>query len=61
QALELLPDDQRQAIELRYLDQQPLQTIADAMERTVNSVAGLIYRGMKTLQSLLPTEFGELS
>ncbi len=59
-ALEELPADQRTAVEMRYIGQQSLQAIADEMERTVGSVAGLIRRGVAGLHSMLPAEFGEL-
>lgn len=60
-ALEKLPADQRTAVELRYIEQRPLQAIADEMDRTVGSVAGLIRRGVEALESHLPFEFGELT
>lgn len=59
-ALDKLPADQRTAVEMRYIGQQSLQTIATEMERSVGSVAGLIRRGIANLQDLLPSEFGEL-
>jgi RNA polymerase sigma-70 factor, ECF subfamily len=60
-ALEQLPGDQRMAVEMRYIGQMPFQAIADAMERSLGSVAGLIRRGVETLQAHLPAEFGDLS
>ena len=60
-ALEKLPADQRTAVEMRYIGQQSLQAIADEMERTVGSVAGLIRRGVEALESHLPSEFGEIT
>ncbi len=59
QALEQLPDDQRTAVELRYLGQQSLQAIATEMERSVGSVAGLIRRGVEALHAFLPADLGE--
>lgn len=59
QALEQLPGEQRLAVELRYLGQQSLQEIADQMERSVSSVAGLIRRGVVALEPHLPPELGE--
>jgi RNA polymerase sigma-70 factor (ECF subfamily) len=61
QALDQLPAEQRAAVEMRYLDQQPLRAIAETMQRSVNSVAGLIRRGVEALESLLPAELGELT
>lgn len=54
QALEQLPSDQRTAVELRYLGQQPLKGVAEYMSKTTSSVAGLIYRGVENLRELLP-------
>ena len=59
-ALDKLPDEQRRAVEMRYIGQQPLQAIADEMERSVGSIAGLIRRGIEALQAHLPSEFGEI-
>lgn len=58
-ALGKLPDDQRTAVALRYIEQRPLQAIADEMGRTVGSIAGLIRRGVDALESFLPSEFRE--
>jgi RNA polymerase sigma-70 factor (ECF subfamily) len=60
-ALEKLPTDQRTAVELRYIEQRSLQAIADEMDRTVGSVAGLIRRGVAALETHLPSGFGELT
>jgi RNA polymerase sigma-70 factor (ECF subfamily) len=54
QALEQLPEDQRIAVELRYLGQQPLKEIAEQMGKTTGSVAGLICRGIERLREVLP-------
>jgi RNA polymerase sigma-70 factor, ECF subfamily len=61
QALEQLPADQRIAVELRYLGQQPLKLIAQYMEKTTGAVAGLIRRGVENLREFLPPELGEVS
>jgi RNA polymerase sigma-70 factor, ECF subfamily len=61
EALEQLPEDQRIAVELRYLGQQPLKSIAKYMDKTTGAVAGLIRRGIETLRDLVPREFGEIS
>jgi RNA polymerase sigma-70 factor (ECF subfamily) len=60
-ALENLPEDQRLAVEMRYIDGQPLATIATTLGRTVGSVAGLIRRGVENLQAELPSEFGDIT
>jgi len=52
-ALGQLPDDQRIAIELHHLRDQPVSVIAEALGRTEASVAGLLRRGLKRLRELL--------
>jgi RNA polymerase sigma-70 factor (ECF subfamily) len=59
-ALEELPQEQRAAVEMRYISEQSLKEIAEEMGRSVGSVAGLIRRGVEALQKHLPAEFGEL-
>jgi RNA polymerase sigma-70 factor (ECF subfamily) len=49
-ALETLPEDQRTAVRLRFLEGRQLAEIADELERTVSSVAGLIHRGVRALE-----------
>ncbi len=60
-AIEGLPEDQRTAVELRYIGQESLRAIAAEMERTVGSVAGLIRRGVEALETNLPFDFGEIT
>jgi RNA polymerase sigma-70 factor (ECF subfamily) len=60
-ALERLPADQRAAVELRYIAYKSLQEIAHQMERSVGSVAGLIRRGVESMQAHLPGDFGDIS
>jgi RNA polymerase sigma-70 factor (ECF subfamily) len=60
-ALEKLPEDQRLAVELRYLGQKPLQSIAEYMSKSTGAVAGLIRRGVASLRGALPPEFEGLS
>jgi RNA polymerase sigma-70 factor (ECF subfamily) len=52
-ALAALPQDQRRAVELRYL--QGLQTaeIARQLDRSVASVGGLLQRGLRRLRDSL--------
>jgi RNA polymerase sigma-70 factor (ECF subfamily) len=52
-ALALLPDDQRMAVELHHLRETPVSEIAELMARTEASVAGLLRRGLKRLRELL--------
>jgi RNA polymerase sigma-70 factor (ECF subfamily) len=60
-ALERLPEDQRLAVELRYLGQKHLKTIAEYMGKSTGAVAGLIRRGVERLRAVLPHEFDGLS
>jgi RNA polymerase sigma-70 factor (ECF subfamily) len=53
EALALLPDDQREALELRHLQGQSVADIARLMDRTQTSVAGLLRRGLMRLRELL--------
>ena len=53
QALEQLPDDQRRAIELHYWQGLKLGEVAEVLEKTGPSVAGLLHRGLKTLRKRL--------
>lgn len=52
-ALEVLPDDQRTAIELRHLQGLSLDEIAVQMNRSYESVAGLLFRGLRQLRQRL--------
>lgn len=51
-ALEQLPDDQRQAVELHYWQGCTCAEIAERMRRTPAAVAGLLKRGLKQLRVL---------
>lgn len=51
--LEKLPDEQREAVELRYWQGWTLADIATHQERTVPSVAGLVHRGLARLRELM--------
>jgi RNA polymerase sigma-70 factor (ECF subfamily) len=53
EALGRLPEDQRTAVELRYLDGLAVPEVAARMGRSTVSVTGLLYRGMKLLRSSL--------
>jgi RNA polymerase sigma-70 factor (ECF subfamily) len=52
-ALAELPDSQREAVTLHYLQGQPLATVAEQLGRTPSAVMGLIHRGLKKLRSRL--------
>ena len=49
-ALRDLPEDQRQVLELHYLEGLSLQQLSQRLERSPSAVAGLLSRGMKTLR-----------
>ncbi|HMP05875.1 MAG TPA: sigma-70 family RNA polymerase sigma factor [Lacipirellulaceae bacterium] len=61
EALEKLPGAQRIAVQLRYLGQYKLESIAQEMNITKGAVAGLLRRGVEALRGALPPELGELS
>lgn len=53
-ALEQLPDDQRDVVLLRDLQGHSVAEIAQRLDRTEKSVAGLLLRGRARLRQLLP-------
>jgi RNA polymerase sigma-70 factor (ECF subfamily) len=53
EALADLPDDQRTAVELRYLQKESVARIAKLLERTEASVSGLLRRGLERLRRRL--------
>lgn len=57
-AVEGLPEDQMEAVVLRYWRGFSLVEIAAAMERTPASVAGLLHRGLERLRQHLTPEDG---
>jgi len=52
-ALAQLPEDQQQALELHYLQGCTVAEVAEAMERSQRSIAGLVRRGLQKLRELL--------
>jgi RNA polymerase sigma-70 factor (ECF subfamily) len=52
-ALASLPEDQRTAVELRYLHGLAVPDVATQMGRSTVSVTGLLYRGMKALRTTM--------
>jgi RNA polymerase sigma-70 factor (ECF subfamily) len=52
-ALAKLPDDQRNAVELRHLQGYSVPAISELTGRSVASVAGLLRRGLKALREQL--------
>jgi RNA polymerase sigma-70 factor (ECF subfamily) len=57
-ALLRLPDDQRQAIELHHLQGLSLAEAGKHLDRSREAVAGLVFRGLKKLRSLLAEKEG---
>ncbi|MCA9067578.1 MAG: hypothetical protein KDA84_01560, partial [Planctomycetaceae bacterium] len=52
-ALRELPEDQRRAVELRHVHGLTVKDIAEAMEKSLPAVGGLLQRGLKTLREKL--------
>ncbi len=52
-ALAQLPDDQRQALELYYLQGCTVAEVAEVMARSERSIAGLVRRGLQKLREPL--------
>jgi RNA polymerase sigma-70 factor, ECF subfamily len=55
EALEQLAPDQRNAVELRYLQGLSVGEVARQMEKSKEAVAKLLFRGLKRLRELLPS------
>lgn len=53
EALDTLPEDQRQAVELHHLSGCSVAEVADRLGRSKASVAGLLRRGLKALREHL--------
>jgi RNA polymerase sigma-70 factor (ECF subfamily) len=53
QAMATLPDDQKEAVELHHLRGQSVAEVAEVMQRSKQSVMGLLQRGLKRLRELL--------
>jgi RNA polymerase sigma-70 factor (ECF subfamily) len=49
--IQTLPNDQREAMRLRYLEGRSLQRMADHFGRSQGAVAGLLRRGLQQLRS----------
>ena len=59
EALLRLPEDQRRAVELHHLQGLPLADVGRRLGRSREAVAGLVFRGLKTLRALLAGGRGE--
>jgi RNA polymerase sigma-70 factor (ECF subfamily) len=53
EAIEHLPESQREAIDLHHLQGHPISQVAEQMGRSTAAVAGLLKRGLKTLRQRL--------
>jgi RNA polymerase sigma-70 factor (ECF subfamily) len=58
-ALVQLPDDQRLAVELHHLQGVSLADAGQRMGRSREAVAGLVFRGLRKLRSLLAEKDGD--
>jgi RNA polymerase sigma-70 factor (ECF subfamily) len=58
EALLRLPEDQRRAVELHHLQGLSLADVGQRLGRSREAVAGLVFRGLKTLRTLLTEERG---
>jgi RNA polymerase sigma-70 factor (ECF subfamily) len=59
EALLELPDDQRAAVELHHLQGLSLADVGRRLGRSREAVAGLVYRGLKHLRTLLAERRGQ--
>jgi RNA polymerase sigma-70 factor (ECF subfamily) len=53
QAIEQLPEGQREAVKLRHIEGRSLAEIAAALDRSPMAIAGLLKRGLATLRDTL--------
>ncbi len=51
--LEDLPEAQREAVRMRYLEDLSVQEIAERLDKSVPSVAGLLHRGLAALREAM--------
>ncbi len=54
--LEQLPDTQREALRLRYVEGYSLKQLAEAMHKSEMAVAGLLKRGLQALRERMVTD-----
>jgi len=55
EALHQLPENQAEAIRLRYMEGLPLKEIVERMGKSETAVAGLLKRGLQKMRTLLDT------
>ena len=59
--LEQIPETQRQAIRMRYLEGMSLKEISERIEKSEMAVAGLLKRGLRALREEMATRQSGLS
>jgi RNA polymerase sigma-70 factor (ECF subfamily) len=52
-AVASLPEDYRQVVQLRFIEERSLAEVAEEMDRTEDAVRGLIHRAKKKLRDML--------
>lgn len=52
-AISQLPEDQQEAVRMRHLDGETLESISRRMDRSERAVAGLLFRGLRNLRKAL--------
>jgi RNA polymerase sigma-70 factor, ECF subfamily len=53
EAIEQLPDDQREVVELRYWSEMSVKKLSETLGKSPAAIAGLLHRGTKKLRLLL--------
>lgn len=53
EAIERLPDDQREVVELRYWSEMSVKQLSETLGKSPSAIAGLLHRGTKRLRALL--------
>ena len=59
--LEQIPETQREAIRMRYLEGMSLKEISERIEKSEMAVAGLLKRGLRALREEMATRQNGLS
>jgi RNA polymerase sigma factor (sigma-70 family) len=59
QALQQLPEDEREVLRLRYLEGQTLVQISEQLGLTKDAAVWLMQKGMRRLRQWLPRQDGE--
>lgn len=57
-SIEGLPDGQREAIRMRYLEGLGVTEIAEQLDKSVSAVAGLLHRGLRALREAMAAAGG---